>query len=155
MAIGATLIALSVIDHEHGRLPNSLLIVLTALLLAWSWLTPWRADTSAGWLVDLALGGGLTLAAAIAIGFGARLAGGDTALGIGDIKLITLAGMVLNGEQMACLLALTGLLALLYAFSTGRFSPKAAVALGPPLSVALFVMLPIAHPVNRLVALIT
>jgi leader peptidase (prepilin peptidase)/N-methyltransferase len=80
------LLALAVIDFEHQRVPDVLVVAMVPLALAWRYFD----DGAIGW--GLAAGG-LTLAVVVCIGLLFRGATGESGLGLGDAKLIALAAL--------------------------------------------------------------
>lgn len=80
------LLALAVIDFEHQRVPDSLVVALVPLALGWRWC----ADGGIGYGL---LAGGLTLLVVAGIGLLFRGATGESGIGFGDTKLIALAAV--------------------------------------------------------------
>jgi leader peptidase (prepilin peptidase)/N-methyltransferase len=80
------LLALAVIDFEHQRVPDSLVIALVPLALGWRWYV----DGGVGFGL---LAGALTLAVVVGIGFLFRGTTGESGIGFGDTKLIALAAV--------------------------------------------------------------
>jgi len=118
VAMTPLMVALAVIDLEHRRLPNSLLALLAVLALAWRW----SGDQDF-------LTGGATAAVVIVLGLlldGAYKARtGETGLGMGDTKLMALAGLALPVGPFLLFLTVAGLLGLLSGGSWRLLQPGA------------------------------
>jgi leader peptidase (prepilin peptidase) / N-methyltransferase len=88
LAMTPVMMALAVIDLEHRRLPNVLVLVLAVLALAWRW----HADQAI-------LTGVATAAVAVGVGLlldgGFRKVTGTSGLGVGDTKLFAVAALAL------------------------------------------------------------
>jgi leader peptidase (prepilin peptidase)/N-methyltransferase len=83
------LLALGVIDFEHQRVPDVLVMVLVPLALTWRWF----GDGAIGLGLLAAV---LTLVVVVAIGFLFRGATGESGMGLGDAKLISLAALAFS-----------------------------------------------------------
>lgn len=88
LAMTPVMVALAVIDIEHRRLPNILVMILAVLALVWRW----NGDQAI--LIGLATA---VVAGLVCAGLDAayKSATGETGLGMGDTKLISLAGLAL------------------------------------------------------------
>jgi len=78
------LLSLAVIDFEHQKVPDVLLGLLVPLVLGWRW----QSDGGVGAGI---LAAAITLAATVGIGLLFRGATGESGMGLGDAKLISLA----------------------------------------------------------------
>ena len=121
------LVALGLIDLEHGLLPDSITWPLLAGGVAWSWAV------GPGWKWSLlglvACGGGVWL-----VGLGYRLLRGRPGLGGGDPKLAAALGAWLGPQTGLLALALgagAGALYGLVLIALGRAGFKTALPLGP------------------------
>ena len=126
LAMTPLIMALVVIDLEHQRLPNVLLILLAVLAVGWRWVG------------DQALVAGLlTAGAAGIVGLGLDAAfkavTGKGALGMGDTKLFALAGLALPLGPFLLFGVLSGLFGVLFGglwlwrFRTSRFPFSPAI----------------------------
>ncbi len=100
-ALGAVLVALAVVDLEHGLLPNVLNLAAVPPALAVAWL-------DAGTLVPALVGGAVAGLAAWALKAGFRAMTGRDGLGWGDVKFLAVAGLVLAPWQWPVFLILAG-----------------------------------------------
>lgn len=124
---GAALIALSIIDLEHQRIPNSLVYPALGLGAAAS-LTPGLGP----WYRHLAGG---ALAFVVLLGIALVMRG---AMGMGDVKLAAFVGLVVGFPNALVALFIAFLLGGLIAASlllAGRVSRKDPIPFGPFLSV--------------------
>lgn len=109
-ALGAVLVALAVVDLEHGLLPNVLNLAAVPPALAVAWLgigTPVPTGTLAN-LVPALIGGAVAGLAAWALKAGFHAATGRDGLGWGDVKFLAVAGLVLAPWQWPVFLILAG-----------------------------------------------
>ena len=143
---GAAAVVLAGVDVLRHRLPDRVTYpaaaVCTATLVADAAVTgAWAA------LLRAVLAASLTLALAT----GARLLS-PAGLGLGDVKLLGLLGLVLGWAGWAVLMGgvfaglLIGALASLLLLATGRAGWRTRVALGPPLLAGAYVALAVAAP---------
>lgn len=137
-ALGWTLIALAVIDWRHLFLPDSLTLPLIPAGLAVTWaLSPGR-------LIDHLIGAAAGFFLLLALAALYRRLRGREGLGPGDAKLLAAAGAWLGWQGLASviLLAAAGGLAgaLLQARGEGGLDPGRAVAFGPYLAGALWLV---------------
>jgi len=102
LAMTPVCVALAVTDLEHQRLPNSLILVLAALALAWRA----AADPDAVAAIVTAGGGVFTLVVLNWV----MSRTGQRGVGAGDIKLIGLAGVALAPGPFLLFVTLTGIL---------------------------------------------
>jgi leader peptidase (prepilin peptidase) / N-methyltransferase len=136
-ALGVILIVLCVVDIDYGYLPNPLQLAAAVLAPGW-WMS--QIDPSAA-----ALSG--TIAGLLLMGLGlvlrwvfARLRGREV-LGMGDVKLLGVAGLWLGMAPAPAFLILAGFLGVVVAFIwrvTGR-GPE--FPFGPALALALYLCL--------------
>ena len=106
LAMTSVMMTLAIIDLEHRRLPNSVVLVLATLALAW------RVAGSGGMLE----GAGLAAASAVlGIGLDAiyRARTGRTGLGGGDTKVLAVVGLALGLGPFLMTLTLAGLFGVL------------------------------------------
>ena len=132
--LGWTLLALSLIDWRHWRLPDALTLPLLVLSLGWTaWWQPseladhaWAA--AAGWF-------GLAALAGIY-----RRVRGRRGLGLGDAKLLGAGGAAIGWQALGPCLLLAALLGIALALARhGRAARGAsAVPFGPALALAIF-----------------
>ena len=135
LVLGATMLALSMIDVEHHRLPDSVLVPGTLLAIA---LYAVAATLAPRWDdFARAIGGG-ALAFAILLVIHQIAPGG---LGLGDVKLAFACGLLLGWRGLGFvpigLLASFALGALfgVVLIATGRLSRQSRIPFGPFLSV--------------------
>ena len=129
--LGATLLAIAVIDFRTYRVPDWLSLPLIAAGLAWSALT--RPEWSAH-LVGAA-GGYASLAAFGAVYFRLRRREG---LGLGDAKLFAAGGAWLGWQALPLVLAVSAVAGLIFALVIRRRPPAAPVAFGPWLALGIW-----------------
>ena len=136
-ALGVVLVVLSVVDIDYGYLPNPLQFATGVLAPGW-WMTQIDPATAAlsGVIAGLLLAG---LGCAIRWVF-QRLRGRE-GLGLGDVKLLGIAGLWLGLAPVPAFLILAGFLGAVMAFIwrvTGR-GPE--FPFGPALGLSLFLCL--------------
>jgi len=136
--IGWWLLLLALVDAEHGRLPDILTLPLLAGGLAAAALQPLPGLEGP---VASGLGAGIGLALFLAIDRLYRAWRGQAGLGRGDAKLLAALGAWLGLEALPSLVLLAALLALAFALATGRRRAADALAFGPWLAAAGFVLL--------------
>ena len=129
--LGATLLAIAVIDLRTYRIPDWLSLPLVAAGLAWSALT--RPDWSPH-LVGAAVGYA-SLAAFGALYFRLRRREG---LGLGDAKLFAAGGAWLGWQALPLVLAVSAVTGLIFALVTRQRPPAAPVAFGPWLALGIW-----------------
>ncbi len=134
MMITPLCVALAVIDIEHEKLPNSLVILLAVLAVIWRW-------TESG---DLAFGLG---AAVLALGAGALLSYGYKALvgrdglGIGDVKLFAIGALALPLELFLLFMTLTGVLGVVFGAIWQRATRRDGFPFGPAILLSFWLCL--------------
>jgi prepilin signal peptidase PulO-like enzyme (type II secretory pathway) len=135
--LAVALIAMSAVDLEQGWLPDPLQMVAALLAPAWR-LT---GDDPSAAALDMALGAAVLGGAGLAVRWGFRLLRGREGFGLGDVKLLAVAGLWLGLAPTPMFLVLGGgagaLLALIWR-ATGR---GAEFPLGPALASALYLLL--------------
>ena len=136
--VALVLVAVSAVDLDRGWLPDPLQAVAALLALAWRFALPGDATAEA---LDMALGVLVLGGTGLAVRWGFRLLRGREGFGLGDVKLLAVAGLWLGLGPAPMLLVLAGLggalLALVWrAAGLGREFP-----LGPPLALALYLLL--------------
>ena len=102
LAITATMVALAVLDLEHRKLPNSLLLVLALLALAWRW----HSDRA---LLTAVAEASVVFTVAVLLNAGFRLVAGRSGLGMGDAKLLTAVAFALPPGPLLFFLAMAGI----------------------------------------------
>jgi leader peptidase (prepilin peptidase)/N-methyltransferase len=129
--LGATLLAIAVIDFRTYRIPDWLSLPLVAAGLAWSALT--RAD----WIAHVvgAAVGYTSLAAFGALYFRLRQREG---LGLGDAKLFAAGGAWLGWQALPLVLAVSAIAGLTFALAARRLPPAAPLAFGPWLALGIW-----------------
>ncbi len=136
-ALSVVLVAMSAVDLEQGWLPDPLQAAAAVLGIAWR-LT--AADPAAAAL-DMALGVLVLGGAGLAVRWSFRLLRGREGFGLGDVKLLAVAGLWLGLAPAPMFLILGGgggaLLALVWR-AGGR---GAEFPLGPALALALYLLL--------------
>lgn len=138
-ALGAVLIALAVVDLEHGLLPDVLNMAAVPPALAVAWL-----DT--GTVLPAVIGGAVAGLAAWILKAGFRAATGRDGLGWGDVKFAAVAGLVLHPWQWPVFLILAGtggvVLGVVWRGMVGREDERGAeFPFGPALIGALLAVL--------------
>lgn len=136
-ALSVALIAMSAVDLKQGWLPDPLQAAAALLAVIWR-LT---GDDPAVAALDMALGAAVLGGAGLAVRWGFRLLRGREGFGLGDVKLLAVAGLWLGLVPAPMFLVLGGgagaLLALVWR-ATGR---GAEFPLGPALALALYLLL--------------
>lgn len=137
-ALGLLLIAMSVVDLRQGWLPDPLQVAAAVLGVLWRLLEDGQATAVA---LDAALGVLILGGAGLAVRWGFRLLRGREGFGLGDVKLLAVAGLWLGLAPAPMFLILGGasgaLLAIVWR-ATGR---GAEFPLGPALALALYALL--------------
>ncbi|MBY0430088.1 MAG: prepilin peptidase, partial [Rhodospirillales bacterium] len=128
------LMVMIVADLEAGIIPDAVVLALVPLGVIWRWLVDWAPQ-------DMALG----LLAGLAVGLGLRhgfhLLKGRHGLGLGDVKFLAAAGIVLGLNGLALYLVASGLLGIVFGVAW-RISGRGPVfPFGPALATALLVWL--------------
>lgn len=136
--IGWWLLLSALIDAEHGRLPDVLTLPLLAGGLAAAALLPLPGLVGP---VASGLGAGVGLVLFLAIDRLYRAWRGRAGLGRGDAKLLAGLGAWLGLEALPSLVLLAAVLGLVAALASGRRRADDALAFGPWLAAAGFVLL--------------
>ena len=101
------MMTLAVIDLEHQRLPNSLLIALTLFALAWRWSGD--QDVLMGLMAAVAVMG-----AGVLLDAGFKVLKGRTGIGMGDAKLFAVAALALPLGPFLLFATLAGALGVVF-----------------------------------------
>ncbi len=132
--LAIVLLTLAIIDLEHRRLPNSLVVVVLVLALGLAL----AEDRS---FMDMMRGAGIMLAAALILRFIGVLLLSKPGVGWGDIKLAGAVGLGIGAGEWPVFLAVLALsLALLLVVFARRkpVSLAAQVPIGPAMCAAAF-----------------
>lgn len=140
LALAIILLGSAVVDLEHGLLPDALTLAAAPPALALGWLS---GAASAGALESL----GLTLAGGLAGGGGAwllrvgfRRLTGRHGLGLGDVKLMAVAGLLLGPADWPVFLLVAGLGGVVFGLVWRGLKRGPTFPFGPMLILALLVM---------------
>ncbi|MGC2854822.1 prepilin peptidase [Novispirillum sp. DQ9] len=133
-ALGAVLMALAVVDLEHGLLPDVLNLAAVAPALAVRWLSD--GDVVAGVVGGIAAG-----LAAWGLKAGFRAATGRDGLGWGDVKFLAVAGILLRPWEWPPFLLLAGGLGVALGLAWRAAGRGAEFPFGPALIAALLALL--------------
>ncbi len=138
VAVGWWLLLLALIDAAHGRLPDLLTLPLAAAgpLLAAITKLPGLVPPLEG-----LIGAGLGFALFWAIGRLYALWRGQQGLGLGDAKLLAAAGAWLGPLGLAPTILVAATTGLAAAWLTGRRQGSDAIAFGPFLALAFWLLL--------------
>ncbi len=128
------MMTLAVIDLEQQRLPDSLLLVLLAAAAAWRWSVD--RDLAAG-----AAAGAALFALGVILDAAFRRATGRSGLGLGDSKLLAVAGVALPVDQLLLFLTIGGALGVMFGVLWLRLRRTATFPFGPPLLLAFWLSL--------------
>jgi leader peptidase (prepilin peptidase)/N-methyltransferase len=137
-ALAVALIAMSAVDLDRGWLPDPLQAAAAALALAWRFALPGEV---LGEALDMALGAVVLGGAGLALRWGFRLLRGREGFGLGDVKLLAVAGLWLGLAPAPMLLVLAGLGGALLALAWRAAGLGREFPLGPPLALALYLLL--------------
>ena len=132
LAMTPVMLALGVIDLEHRRLPNSLVLLLAALAVAWRALSDGRY-LEAAVLATLSTTLGLVLDALY------RARTGRAGLGGGDVELLAIVGLALPLEVFLMTLGVAGLLGVLVGGATRLRRGEAEFAFAPEILAAFWI----------------
>lgn len=132
LAMTPVMLALAVIDLEHRRLPNSLVLLLAALAMTW------RAAGDGHYLEGALLA---TLSTALGLVLDAlyRARTGRAGLGGGDVKLLAVVGLALPVEAFLMTLGVAGLLGVLIGGAARLRRGAAEFAFAPEILAALWI----------------
>lgn len=139
LAMTPAMVALAVIDLEHRRLPNGLLSILALLAVGWRW-----SD-------DGAIAIGLAAAAATVVaGFlldaGFRRTTGKPGLGMGDAKLMAVAGLALPLGPFLLFLTLAGVFGVIFGGLWRWQNKSSQFPFAPAILVAYWLVLAVLGP---------
>lgn len=133
-ALGAVLVALAVVDLEHGLLLNTLNLAAVPPALAVRWLDD-------GAVVPALIGAAMAGAVAWGLKAGFQAATGRDGLGWGDVKFLAVAGLLLHPWQWPVYLVMAGLAGALLGVLWRASGRGAEFPFGPALIGALLVVL--------------
>lgn len=136
MALVVPLVALAVIDLEHGLLPDVLILAALPPAAAWRWASGGTEGAVAG-LVAAAV----AVAAALLLRLGFRRVTGRDGLGLGDVKFAGVAGLVLRPGDWPSFLMLSGVLGVVLGTLWRWRGGGPAFPFGPALIAALLALL--------------
>jgi len=136
-ALAVVLIAMSAVDFEQGWLPDPLQAAAAVLGVVWR-LSGEAASVA---LLDMALGAAVLGGAGLAVRWGFRPPRGREGFGMGDVKLLAVAGLWLGLAPAPMFLVLGGGAGALLALGWRAAGRGAEFPLGPPLALALYVLL--------------
>ena len=140
LAMSPIMVALAVPDLEHKRLPNALLFVLTALALLWR-------GTGDGDVVTGSLTAVLAFAALQALDALVRKGFHRPGLGMGDAKLLALAGLALSVQGFLVFMLLAGILGSLWGALWRWRKGEGGFAFAPMVVMALWISLAVPEDV--------
>jgi leader peptidase (prepilin peptidase) / N-methyltransferase len=136
--LGWTLLALAWIDWQHFRLPDALTLPLLLAGLAATWFEAPEDIT------DHALGAVLGYLGFRALAWVYRAMRGRDGLGLGDAKLLAVAGAWLGGMALPHLILLAAVcgigVALATAWRRGQLNASMAIPFGPCLALAIWIV---------------
>ena len=137
-SLGLVLVIMSAIDLEYGYLPDPLQVVAFLLGLAWRFAFPGDPAQEGldALLGILALGG-----TGLAVRWGFRLLRGREGFGLGDVKLLAVAGLWLGLGPAPLYLIVAGLGGAAFALIWRKLGGGREFPLGPALALALFLAL--------------
>jgi len=136
LAMTPVMVALAVIDLEHRRLPNILSLILAVLALVWRW----SGDQAILTGLATAVAAGLVC---VALDAAYKSATGKTGIGMGDTKLIALAGLALPLGPFLLFVFCATVLGLVFAGVWRLLKPRApdAFPFGPAILMAYWTSL--------------
>ncbi|MGZ6252240.1 MAG: prepilin peptidase [Candidatus Binataceae bacterium] len=134
LAMTSVMVAAAVIDLEHRRLPESVLLVLAVLALTWRWNGD--GDVATAFFAAASI-----FAIAVLINAGFRAATGASGLGMGDAKLMAASALALPLGQFFLYLTLAGVLGVALGFVWWRRTHTSLFPFGPALLVSLWTTL--------------
>jgi len=139
LALATILLALAVIDLEHGLLPNVLNLAAVPPALAWRWL-----ETGSPGVLWGAAGAAAAIAVALALKYGFLAVTGRDGLGLGDVKFLGVAGLILVPAAWPPFLLLAGGGGIVFGVVWRLLGRGDAFPFGPALIAALWavVMVP-------------
>lgn len=132
LVLAVALLAMAVIDLEHGILPDVLQIAaaLPAVVMV-------AADHA--WLRS-ATGAAAGLAVGLALRYGFHVLRGRHGLGLGDVKFFAVAGLWLGADGLIPFFAVAGLLGIVFGLAWRRLGGQSEFPFGPALCVSLFLL---------------
>jgi len=132
------LVAMGAVDLAQGWLPDPLQLAAALLAVAWRFALPGDAAAAA---LDMALGAAVLGGAGLALRWGFRALRGREGFGLGDVKLLAVAGLWLGLGPAPALLVLAGLGGALLALGWRAAGLGREFPLGPPLALSLYLLL--------------
>lgn len=132
--LGVCLLIMITTDMEYGILPDAVQIALVPLAIFY------RAATNADW-PDMLLGGALCLGIGLLLHYGYFFLRKCHGLGLGDVKLLAVAGLWLGVLPIVPFLFFAGVLGLLSATLWRIFIGGREFPFGPALAVSLYLCL--------------
>ena len=136
--LAVALVAMSAVDLDQGWLPDPLQVV--AAVLAPAWRLSAGQDVE-GALLDMALGAAVLGGAGLVVRWSFRLLRGREGFGLGDVKLLAVAGLWLGLGAAPMFLVLGGGGGALLALGWSAGGRGAEFPLGPALALALYLLL--------------
>jgi len=128
------MMVLVVIDMEHKRLPNSLVLVLAVSAVAWRWF----GDKD----VLMAFGvAALVLAFGILVDAAYKALRGQSGLGLGDAKLLAVGALALPIGPFLVFMTLTGMLGVVFGAFWQRVMRARSFPFGPAILASFWVCL--------------
>jgi leader peptidase (prepilin peptidase)/N-methyltransferase len=133
VALGLLLLLLSIIDLEHGILPNELNLSLGIMGLAYAFQQhhPWQ---------DIAINAVLGLLLGLGLKYGYMALRKRDGLGLGDVKFLAAAGPWLMLEAWAPFLFLSGLFGVILGLIWQKHHGQGTFPFGPALCAALYMV---------------
>lgn len=107
LAMTPVMVALSVIDFEHRRLPNGLILFLAALAVGWRMQNPLSFPEG---LLAAVTTAGAAIIVGVALDKGFHMVTQQPGLGMGDTKLFAVAGVALGLGPFLLFMTLAGVL---------------------------------------------
>ena len=134
LAMTPPMVALAVIDLEHQKLPNTLLLVLAVLAVAWRW----HGDQAlwVGFVAALLMG-----IVGLGLDAGYRAVAGKSGLGMGDTKLFALTGLALPVGAFLLFLALAATLGLAFGVIRRWLTGSSRFPFAPTILTAYWIVL--------------
>jgi len=135
--LAVALVAMSAVDLQEGWLPDPLQAVAAAAGVLWRLQAGGDPAMTA---LDVALGVVVLGGAGLAVRWGFRALRGREGFGLGDVKLLAVAGLWLGLGPAPMLLMLGGAGGVVLALGWRALGRGAEFPLGPPLAFALYLL---------------
>ena len=132
--VAIVLLSLSVIDLEHRRLPNGLVLIVFVLALS---LAIYDRQS----VTSMIVGGGVMLACAVTLRLAGTLFLFNPGIGWGDVKLAAAIGVGIGSPEwplFLSVLAVSLMLSVIISFGIKPISRQAQIPIGPALCVSAF-----------------